>query len=285
MIGECATLVNPDKVLSQRDKELLWKLSCFGHMVPSKDEWRGMRSLCRRGYAKVGEKHQGYALSKAGLALVRGVKDHAWIFDATPTRVRNFDGKHMMGTTTRGRANVLVKYGYALWWNKDTIQFLYDVLVDGGMHRIARRIVEAREGGKCFWCGEPADTLDHLLPQVHGGLSLVENLVLSCRSCNQARGASIPANIEAVWDMLHERTDRTAIPLCDGSLMTIQKWLTNRGIGAMRIREISQAAAVKKEILNSLLALRATPPIGRELLRESIARILGPTVETAPANS
>lgn len=69
-----------------------------------------------------------------------------------------------------------------------------------------------REGGKCFWCSREMDladraliaikadgydvapTLDHLIPKSRGGQDVIENVVCSCRRCNQARG-NTPADL------------------------------------------------------------------------------------------
>jgi hypothetical protein len=44
-------------------------------------------------------------------------------------------------------------------------------------------------GSRCAYCSEPADTLDHVLPQLKGGLTVRENLVPACRPCNGAKGS------------------------------------------------------------------------------------------------
>jgi hypothetical protein len=40
----------------------------------------------------------------------------------------------------------------------------------------------------CAYCSEPADTLDHVLPRLKGGLTVAQNLVPACR-CNGAKGS------------------------------------------------------------------------------------------------
>jgi len=44
-------------------------------------------------------------------------------------------------------------------------------------------------GGKCAYCGEPARSLDHVLPRHRGGLTITENLVPACLSCNGHKGS------------------------------------------------------------------------------------------------
>ena len=41
----------------------------------------------------------------------------------------------------------------------------------------------------CAYCGQPADTLDHILPLVRGGTNYEGNLVPACRSCNSSKSA------------------------------------------------------------------------------------------------
>jgi len=48
-----------------------------------------------------------------------------------------------------------------------------------------------RDGGDCFFCGDPlADdvTLEHLVPIAHGGPNHISNLVCAHASCNQEAG-------------------------------------------------------------------------------------------------
>jgi 5-methylcytosine-specific restriction endonuclease McrA len=41
----------------------------------------------------------------------------------------------------------------------------------------------------CAYCANPADTLDHVVPRIGGGLTVAENLVPACRRCNGAKGS------------------------------------------------------------------------------------------------
>lgn len=45
----------------------------------------------------------------------------------------------------------------------------------------------------CAYCGEHADTLDHVVPRHKGGLTVKGNLLSCCRRCNGSKGA------EDVW--------------------------------------------------------------------------------------
>lgn len=41
----------------------------------------------------------------------------------------------------------------------------------------------------CAYCTKPADTLDHVLARLKGGMTVRENLVPACRRCNGAKGS------------------------------------------------------------------------------------------------
>lgn len=53
---------------------------------------------------------------------------------------------------------------------------------------VATRIrVLARDGRRCRYCGDYADTVDHVIPRVKGGTHDDSNLVAACRSCNSRK--------------------------------------------------------------------------------------------------
>lgn len=41
--------------------------------------------------------------------------------------------------------------------------------------------------GTCAYCGDQANTLDHLIPKSHGGLDTQENCVSCCKQCNETK--------------------------------------------------------------------------------------------------
>jgi 5-methylcytosine-specific restriction endonuclease McrA len=53
-------------------------------------------------------------------------------------------------------------------------------------HRAAlsRRGVFIRDGGRCQYCGQTAENVDHVLPRSRGGPHEWENVVAACRRCN-----------------------------------------------------------------------------------------------------
>jgi 5-methylcytosine-specific restriction endonuclease McrA len=40
----------------------------------------------------------------------------------------------------------------------------------------------------CYYCGQDATTVDHLLPRSKGGNDSMDNLVAACTKCNYAKG-------------------------------------------------------------------------------------------------
>jgi 5-methylcytosine-specific restriction endonuclease McrA len=49
---------------------------------------------------------------------------------------------------------------------------------------ISRRGVFLRDEDRCQYCGDRAETLDHVVPRSRGGLHIWENVVAACRPCN-----------------------------------------------------------------------------------------------------
>jgi len=53
-----------------------------------------------------------------------------------------------------------------------------------------RKQAKKRDGAICQYCNEPAPDgeVDHIIPLSKGGLDVLDNLVWSCRSCNNSKG-------------------------------------------------------------------------------------------------
>lgn len=47
-----------------------------------------------------------------------------------------------------------------------------------------RRAVFARDASECQYCGERAESIDHVVPRSRGGDHAWENVVAACRPCN-----------------------------------------------------------------------------------------------------
>jgi len=57
---------------------------------------------------------------------------------------------------------------------------------------VSRRAVFARDEYRCQYCGNRADSIDHVLPRSRGGAHVWENLAAACRPCNTAKRDRTP---------------------------------------------------------------------------------------------
>lgn len=62
------------------------------------------------------------------------------------------------------------------------------------------RVLFARYGGECHYCGEQCNrikdhpkqaTKDHVVPKALGGTNTLDNYVLACQSCNNDKGTTL----------------------------------------------------------------------------------------------
>lgn len=58
---------------------------------------------------------------------------------------------------------------------------------------VTRRAVFGRDGHRCQYCGDSAESLDHVTPRSRGGPHTWENVVACCRTCNMRKGDRLPA--------------------------------------------------------------------------------------------
>ena len=59
----------------------------------------------------------------------------------------------------------------------------------------------------CAYCGNPADTIDHIRPRYQGGASVLRNMACACRSCNQGKGSThwlLWYRLQPFWDEQRE---------------------------------------------------------------------------------
>ena len=57
---------------------------------------------------------------------------------------------------------------------------------------LSRRAVFARDDHRCQYCGQMADSIDHVMPRSRGGGHEWTNLVAACRRCNLAKRDRTP---------------------------------------------------------------------------------------------
>ena len=71
------------------------------------------------------------------------------------------------------------------------------------MDAATRRLVRARAGNRCEYCGLPQDEsplaalqIEHVIPKKHGGTDDPDNLALACIDCAISRNpVTLPASI------------------------------------------------------------------------------------------
>jgi len=57
---------------------------------------------------------------------------------------------------------------------------------------LSRRAVFARDDHNCQYCGETADSIDHIMPRSRGGEHAWENVAAACRPCNLSKRDRTP---------------------------------------------------------------------------------------------
>ncbi len=57
---------------------------------------------------------------------------------------------------------------------------------------VSRRAVFARDDYRCQYCGNHADSIDHVVPRSRGGRDVWDNLAAACRLCNSAKRDRTP---------------------------------------------------------------------------------------------
>jgi hypothetical protein len=77
-----------------------------------------------------------------------------------------------------------VRLDRAKWIGPDRIRLRFDPFA----YRYIRLKVLERDSYVCYWCGEPGDTMDHVIPWSKGGRTTMENCICACEECNGQRG-------------------------------------------------------------------------------------------------
>ncbi|MCH9772572.1 MAG: HNH endonuclease, partial [Cyanobacteria bacterium] len=47
-----------------------------------------------------------------------------------------------------------------------------------------RQSIHLHTSNRCIYCGKPSESIDHVFPLSRGGMSVTENCVPACLSCN-----------------------------------------------------------------------------------------------------
>lgn len=76
------------------------------------------------------------------------------------------------------------------------VRFLQSVRRKKKAVKFSRENVYSRDNGQCQYCGNAVThaeaTYDHVVPRRLGGTTNWENIVISCRGCNQKKGGRTP---------------------------------------------------------------------------------------------
>ena len=73
------------------------------------------------------------------------------------------------------------------------IRYVKTTFLYGRSPTWSKRGVLRRDRHTCAYCGGPADTVDHLLPQSRGGRNTWLNTVAACTRCNNRKADRTPA--------------------------------------------------------------------------------------------
>jgi hypothetical protein len=77
-----------------------------------------------------------------------------------------------------------VRLDRAKWIGPGRIRLRFDPFA----YRYIRLKVLERDGYICYWCGEPGETMDHVVPWSKGGRTTMDNCICACQECNGMRG-------------------------------------------------------------------------------------------------
>ncbi|MGL4998014.1 MAG: HNH endonuclease [Cetobacterium sp.] len=84
------------------------------------------------------------------------------------------------GTYSVPAAVELIRYIFAKW------------KYDSEYRRYSKRNILERDKYICAYCGNHADTVDHINPRCLGGVSSWDNVVAACFKCNSKKGGRTP---------------------------------------------------------------------------------------------
>lgn len=77
-----------------------------------------------------------------------------------------------------------VRLNRAKWIGPGRIRLRFDPFA----YRYIRLKVLERDRYVCYWCGEPGETMDHVVPWSKGGRTTMDNCICACQECNGMRG-------------------------------------------------------------------------------------------------
>lgn len=72
-----------------------------------------------------------------------------------------------------------------------------------GIYSVIPKDARRLQRSNCFYCNQPANTIDHIVPIVRGGQHSIGNLVAACKSCNSSKSG----NLLIVWKMKNRKEE------------------------------------------------------------------------------
>jgi len=54
-------------------------------------------------------------------------------------------------------------------------------------YKVMREKVLIRDAYTCYYCGQEANTVDHIIPISKGGISVEDNMIAACVRCNSGK--------------------------------------------------------------------------------------------------
>lgn len=89
-------------------------------------------------------------------------------------------------------------------WDRPSVIILrrYVRVPSGRSVPVSRRGVLRRDAHRCGYCGNSANTIDHVFPRSRGGRDSWENLVACCLKCNNLKGDKTPQEMNWKLRML-----------------------------------------------------------------------------------
>lgn len=75
------------------------------------------------------------------------------------------------------------------------IRMVYYVSIPYRAVSLSRRAVFVRDKHTCQYCGERAESIDHVVPRSRGGGHVWDNVVAACRRCNTRKMNKLPSEV------------------------------------------------------------------------------------------
>ena len=114
-----------------------------------------------------------------------------------------------------------------------------------------RQSLHQHTGERCIYCGNISESIDHVIPRSQGGLSVTENCVPSCLSCNGQKSDSEAFNWYRKQKFYDPRRAMAIRAWIDGDLglaLRLLKWAQPN---------LAKAKSEAKESINQNLSYQA----------------------------